>query len=275
MSRRSTAFFQTLTALTLLALLAGCSSLSPYSNVTKVNLKLTGSDQLNPDLNGRPSPIVVRLFELKHPVTFENADFFSLYERAKESLNPDLVASEELELRPGETVELKLSVEEGSRYVGILAAYRDLPDTQWRHTVQITPLELTEADLTLDAGDQLNPDLNGRPSPIVVRLFELKHPVAFEHADFFSLYERAKESLAPDLVVSEELELRPGEHVTLRLSVDPGSRYVGVLAAYRDLPETKWRYTVQVTPVEVTEADLTLDQAGIRNSNETLAKADD
>ena len=150
MSRRSTAFFKTLTALTVLVLLAGCSSLSPYSKVTKINLKLTGSDQLNPDLNGRPSPIVVRLFELKYPVTFENADFFSLYERAKESLNPDLVASEELELRPGETVELKLSVEEGSRYVGILAAYRDLPDTQWRHTVQITPLELTEADLTLD-----------------------------------------------------------------------------------------------------------------------------
>lgn len=69
----------------MLVLLAGCSSLSPYSKVTKINLKLTGGDQLNPDLNGRPSPIVVRLFELKHPVTFENADFFSLYERAKES----------------------------------------------------------------------------------------------------------------------------------------------------------------------------------------------
>ncbi|WP_434709007.1 type VI secretion system lipoprotein TssJ [Pseudomonas sp. R1-1] len=150
MSRRSTAFFQTLTALILLVLLAGCSSLSPYSKVTKINLKLTGSDQLNPDLNGRPSPIVVRLFELKHPVTFENADFFSLYERAKEALNPDLVASEELELRPGETVEMKLKVEEGSLYVGVLAAYRDLPDTQWRHTVQITPLEVTDVDLTLD-----------------------------------------------------------------------------------------------------------------------------
>jgi type VI secretion system protein VasD len=150
MSRCSTAFFKTLTALIALVLLAGCSSLSPYSTVTKLNLKLTASDQLNPDLNGRPSPIVVRLFELKHPVAFENADFFSLYERAKESLAPDLVASEELELRPGETIELKLSVEEGSRYVGVLAAYRDLPETKWRYTVQITPVDVTVADLTLD-----------------------------------------------------------------------------------------------------------------------------
>lgn len=150
MSRRSTDFFKTLTALTTLALLAGCSMLSPYSHVTKLNLKLTASDQLNPDLNGRPSPIVVRLFELKHPVAFENADFFSLYERAKESLAPDMVATEELELRPGETVELKLSVEEGSRYVGVLAAYRDLPDTKWRYTLQVAPVEVTDADLTLD-----------------------------------------------------------------------------------------------------------------------------
>ncbi|MBD8604586.1 type VI secretion system lipoprotein TssJ [Pseudomonas sp. CFBP 8771] len=150
MSRRSTDFFKTLTALTAWALLAGCSALSPYSHVTKLNLKLTASDQLNPDLNGRPSPIVVRLFELKHPVAFENADFFSLYERAKESLAPDMVSTEELELRPGETVELKLSVEEGSRYVGVLAAYRDLPDTKWRYTLQVAPVEVTDADLTLD-----------------------------------------------------------------------------------------------------------------------------
>ncbi|TBU76588.1 type VI secretion system lipoprotein TssJ [Pseudomonas daroniae] len=150
MVRRSTALFNTLTALTAVILLAGCSTLSPYSHITKLNLKLTASDQLNPDLNGRPSPIVVRLFELKHPVAFENADFFSLYERAKESLAPDMVATEELELRPGQTVELKLSVEEGSRYVGVLAAYRDLPETKWRYTLQVAPLQITDADLTLD-----------------------------------------------------------------------------------------------------------------------------
>jgi type VI secretion system protein VasD len=150
MSRRSTVLFKTLTALAALMLMAGCSSLSPYSRITKLNLKLTASDQLNPDLNGRPSPIVVRLFELKHPVSFQNADFFSLYERAKETLAPDMVATEEMELRPGETVELKLSVEEGSRYVGVLAAYRDLSDTHWRYTLPVHPLEETDSDLTLD-----------------------------------------------------------------------------------------------------------------------------
>ncbi|MCU1749396.1 type VI secretion system lipoprotein TssJ [Pseudomonas sp. 6D_7.1_Bac1] len=150
MSGCKTVLIKMLAALIALVWLAGCSTISPYSTVTKLNLKLTASDQVNPDLNGRPSPIVVRLIELKHPVAFENADFFSLYERAKESLSPDLVASEELELRPGETAEFKLSVESGSRYVGVLAAYRDLRETQWRYVIQVTPADLTVADLTLD-----------------------------------------------------------------------------------------------------------------------------
>ncbi|PTT63287.1 type VI secretion system lipoprotein TssJ, partial [Pseudomonas sp. HMWF007] len=33
--------------------------------------------------------------------------------------------------------------------------------------------------------------------------------------------------------------------------------------------------TVQITPLEVTEVDLTLDQTGIRNTHQVLAKADD
>jgi type VI secretion system protein VasD len=141
---------KTLSASAALLLLVGCSALSPYSALTKLDLTLTANDRLNPDLNGRPSPIVVRLIELKNPVAFENADFFSLYERPKESLAPDLVTSEELELRPGESLDLKLSVDSGSRYVGVLAAYRDLPETKWRYVVSLTPSERTHAELRLD-----------------------------------------------------------------------------------------------------------------------------
>ncbi|WP_434607389.1 type VI secretion system lipoprotein TssJ [Pseudomonas sp. R1-7] len=143
--------------------MAGCASLSPFSTMTKLNLTLTASDQLNPDLNGRPSPVVVRLFELTHPVAFENADFFSLYDRARESLAPDLVTSEELELRPGETVTLRLDIAGGGRYVGVLAAYRDLPRTQWRHTLPVAAAGVTEANLMLDQdGIAIHPESRAR-----------------------------------------------------------------------------------------------------------------
>ncbi|MDR7024037.1 type VI secretion system lipoprotein TssJ [Pseudomonas peli] len=131
--------------------LTGCAALSPYSDMTKLDLTLNGSDQLNPDLNGRPSPIVLRLIELKHPVAFETADFFSLYQRPKEALSPDMVVLEELELRPGEQREMKLSVQPGSRYVGVLAAYRDLPESNWRVVIPLQERERNSSVLTLDA----------------------------------------------------------------------------------------------------------------------------
>lgn len=129
--------FKSFTLLAVLALLSACSALSPYSELTKLDLDLQASDQLNPDLDGRPSPVVLRLLELKHPVAFENADFFSLYERARETLALDMVASEELEIRPGERRELKLSIDKDSRYVALLAAYRDLPETRWRYVIAV------------------------------------------------------------------------------------------------------------------------------------------
>lgn len=138
-----------ITALGLL-LLAGCSALSPYSTQTKLQLTLDGNERLNLDVNGRASPLVLRLYKLKHPVAFENANFFSLYERGKEVLAQDLVNSEELELRPGQVMDLKLSVAGTSRFVGVMAAYRDIADTQWRYVITVRPEEITRIQLVLD-----------------------------------------------------------------------------------------------------------------------------
>ncbi len=131
-------------------LISGCSSLSPYSDLTKVDLSLQGSERLNPDINDRPSPIVLQLIELKNPVAFEHADFFSLYQRPREVLAPDLVAIEELELRPGEERTYKLAADPESRYLAVLAAYRDLPQAQWRIVVPLQSEDRNTVALLLD-----------------------------------------------------------------------------------------------------------------------------
>ena len=48
-----------------------------------------------------------------------------------------------------------------------------------------------------------------------------------------------------------------------------------VLAAYRDLPHSQWRYVLPVTAQRLTGAELILDQAGIRLVNPQPAKAGD
>ncbi|MBI6911130.1 type VI secretion system lipoprotein TssJ [Pseudomonas sp. SIMBA_059] len=148
--------------LCLFSLLAGCTALSPLSTLTKLDLVLTATEQVNPDLHDRPSPVVVHLIELRHAVAFENADFFSLYNHAEQVLPKDWVSSEEIELRPGDRLALKLSVRPESRFVGVLAAYRDLPHVQWRLLLPVTPRHLNRADLVLDkAGVRIAGPLSG------------------------------------------------------------------------------------------------------------------
>lgn len=123
---------------------------------------------------------------------------------------------------------------------------------------------LTKLDLFVTANNGLNPDLSGRPSPIVVRLIELRHPAAFQSTDFFALYQNPRQSLAPDFITQEEFELRPGNWHALKVHVQPGSRYVGVLAAYRDLQATRWREVIPLEEGALHRVRLHLDEHGLR-----------
>ena len=131
----------------------------------------------------------------------------------------------------------------------------------------------TRIDLHLTGSDRLNPDLHGRPSPIVLRLYELKNPVAFEHAEFFSLYQQPQETLALDLIAHEELELRPGEQQELNLTTS-GGHHLAVLAAYRNLPEADWRVVVPLRAGQLNQISLQLDELGIQRENHARQSRD-
>jgi type VI secretion system protein VasD len=99
---------------------------------------------------------------------------------------------------------------------------------------------------TIKVDQAANPDLNGRASPVVVRVYELRSPAAFSGADFFSLFEKESETLAGDLVGREEYGLRPAETRPYRRQLQPDTKFIGVVAAFRDLEHSRWR---QVAPV--------------------------
>lgn len=98
-----------------------------------------------------------------------------------------------------------------------------------------------ELQLTIRAGNQLNPDSQDRPSPVVVRLYLLRAEISFAAADFFSLYERDAATLGADLLAREEVQLRPGRSVAITRSFPHDARFLGVVAAFRDIERSSWR----------------------------------
>lgn len=106
---------------------------------TLLHLSLVASEDQNPDVNQRPSPMIIKLVEMTSASAFNNGDFFALYDDTADTLGPDFIASETLAVRPGETVDLYLTVKPGSKYVGVIGAYRQLHGDNWRYLLPLTP----------------------------------------------------------------------------------------------------------------------------------------
>jgi type VI secretion system protein VasD len=112
-------------------LLSSCASHGSNDRVETRTL-LSASNDTNPDINGRPSPVVLRVFQLRSDSEFGRADFFALSLHEKDVLGASLIAVEEFELRPGEHLETRIPLSRDARYIGAIAEFRDINGAQWR-----------------------------------------------------------------------------------------------------------------------------------------------
>jgi type VI secretion system protein VasD len=116
------------------AILAGCASGPRPTLPTELSIALVASARANPDVRGRPSPVVVRIYELKTPAQFNAADFFSLNDKEQAILGAELLHREEAVVSPGEIKQLVRKTNADARAVGVVVAYRDLERSVWRAT---------------------------------------------------------------------------------------------------------------------------------------------
>ncbi|CAN5334100.1 type VI secretion system lipoprotein TssJ [soil metagenome] len=131
-------------------LIAACSS-SPKP--TTLDLSLVASEQLNPTVQRRPSPAMVRYFELKNSAGFESADYNGLFDGDKDklTLNTDLVDRKEFFMKPGETVPIVKELAPGTTAIGVAVGFRALDRAAWRVVVPIKPNAKNVVVLQLDA----------------------------------------------------------------------------------------------------------------------------
>jgi type VI secretion system protein VasD len=101
--------------------------------------------------------------------------------------------------------------------------------------------------LTISVSADTNPDANGRPSPVVLRVYQLKADDAFVNAEFFPLFDDDMKVLGPSLVSRDEYVLAPAEHRSVEVAVSGDTKFLGAVAAFRDIRNAEWRVLVPVT----------------------------
>ena len=107
------------------------------AKTVKVKAVAAAAEDLNPDYQGRPSPVNIIIFQLKSADAFANADFFSLFEPDAAVLGGDMLGRTQILMQPGEVREWTADFEKETRHVGVIAAYRDIENAQWRATVDL------------------------------------------------------------------------------------------------------------------------------------------
>lgn len=91
----------------------------------------------------------------------------------------------------------------------------------------------TSVELSVNIREDVNPDDDGRASPVVVRVFMLADDRQFAREDFLNLYENAQSRLGKDLLDTIILkEFAPGEQRVEALQLTPDVKYIGLLAEF-------------------------------------------
>jgi type VI secretion system protein VasD len=117
--------------------------------------------------------------------------------------------------------------------------------------IEIKPPEPPKIDARIEASMFLNPDESGNPSPLLVRTYELSDITEFKAARFFSLYDEDTTLLGPALKAKKETMILPGEKKKWRQRLNPDTRYIGIIGAYRKIDHAVWRALVK-TPLNTT-----------------------
>lgn len=124
----------------LVVLLGGCSYMPFWGDEDRVlATTIVASSKLNPNADGRPSPLVVNVYELKSVTFFETAEFFTLVDNPRNALGDDLIKQREVAVKPGDAVDLTIKPHSDTNYVGVVASYQDISKADWRKTVAVPP----------------------------------------------------------------------------------------------------------------------------------------
>jgi len=126
--------------MSLIAVLAACAyTREKLDLMTSLELELKVSSTVNPDSDGRTSPVVLNLLYLKDNRQFEQEDFIALLESPEDRLGKDLIEKIRLkEFIPSENRGLTYVIPEGVNYVGVIAEFIQYQDAQGK---LILPIE--------------------------------------------------------------------------------------------------------------------------------------
>lgn len=133
--------------------------IKPAPPASTIDFMVVASPLINPDPNGSPAPVVLRLYQLNGDANFANASFRELWEADDKTLGATLLGKTEMFLTPGGVSRIKANLIKGTTIVAVVVGFRDFENAKWRAMVGLQgdtrfKLKADLKTLSVDLGPQ-------------------------------------------------------------------------------------------------------------------------
>ncbi|MRG91322.1 type VI secretion system lipoprotein TssJ [Polyangium spumosum] len=143
----------------------GCGPAAPPPEAAKpcdvqiVTLRIYAADNVNPNENQNPRPVVIRLYQLKDEMRMQNATYDEVLLSDKEVLADDIVKVDEVSVFPNDLVEVKFERAKEASTLGGVALFHSPKGQSWKtfYAFPLMPGEAQCGGRESDAGAQADP----------------------------------------------------------------------------------------------------------------------
>lgn len=110
----------------------------------------------------------------------------------------------------------------------------------------------TDLEIRFKVDADVNPDDDKKPSPLFVRMYQLKSKKMFKRANFIDLYEKDKDVLGADMISKQKLRrIKPGENRKEQFVLDKKTNFIGLYAEFLDFKKSSFKLIIPVVPTNV------------------------
>ena len=121
--------------------------MSTSENKVDFSYVISASSDINPDIQGKASSVIVRVYQLSNKINFENATYDALFDSDHNALGTEYITLNEYLVDPDSKKEIDLKISENAKYIGVVVGYRSIDMVTWR-----TIMEVPEGSLWSDSG---------------------------------------------------------------------------------------------------------------------------
>ncbi|WP_087024162.1 type VI secretion system lipoprotein TssJ [Thaumasiovibrio subtropicus] len=123
--------------------------------------------------------------------------------------------------------------------------------------------------VNISAEDNINPNVDEKPSPIELRVYQLSDSEAFQQAEFLPLYEDEQGVLKATLLNTRQLQsVLPGETRKEVFPFNAETKFIGVIAAFADYREANNKAIYAVEEAASNTINITLDGVNMTMTGE-------